>query len=305
MTLGLFLFAIVVLSQATTLIRYAEAPSLAICFWRLAMASAMLAPFALRRSKREPLGRLGRGDHARLILCGVFLFLHFYSFFRGVQKTSVANSTILFSLNPVTTALGAYIFFHERVSRRLAVAGLLGISGVVVLFGEELWGAPLAISSTSGNVWSVLSAVFFSGYVLTGKHLRRQLSNTFFAFAVYLQTAALAGAAMLILGLPFFGYSDLTWWMFLALAVFPTLLGHAIFSYCLNGLDVNFMSCMTLVEPILSALVAYWLFTEPLTPHATLGFLLTVASVLVLLALPQGMGPKALHLRRRPERSAS
>lgn len=280
---ALFLFCIVVLSQAGTLIRFAHAPSLAICFWRLLIAGLALLPLALRQSNRRALASFSRHDLFQLVLSGLFLFTHFYFFFRSVQETTIANSTILFSLNPVTTAIGAYVFFRERVTLHLALSCLLGFAGVAILFSENLTTHLSTVGGGFwGDLWGILSAVCFTGYILTGKHIRRKLANSAFAAAIYLQTAIYAGLAMAVLGVPFTGYSDMTWFSFVLLAILPTLLGHALFTYCLNFLNVNFMSCMTLIEPILAAAVAIWLFQEPLTALAAIGFLVTCAAVVAL-----------------------
>jgi len=276
----LLFISLVFQSQASVLIRFAEAPSLVICFWRLLMATGLLAPLAyFARENRTALRTLNAHDWFQLGLCGFFLFLHFYLFFRAVQETSIANAMVLYSINPVITAIGAYVFFRERVTIQLVIACLLGIAGVFVLFKGSLSSQS---SSLQGDIWSILSAVFFSGYILTGKHVRRKLANTAFASAIYFQTALYSAFVMWFLNTPFTGYPSTTWWVFLALAIVPTLGGHAIFTYCLNHLNVNFMSCAKLIEPVLAAGVASWLFKEPITPLGVIGFILTSASVMVL-----------------------
>ena len=286
MIVSLLFFCLVLQSQASTLVRFAETSSLAICFWRLLFAGGLLLPWALRRKNRMAMRSLAANELKQLALCGFFLFTHFYFFFRSVQETTIANSLILFSINPVFTAIGAYYFFRERLSLHLILSCVLGFAGVAVLFEGSLeasWAAGTTISrGLWGDIWSLASGVCFSGYVLTGKHVRRHLANSSFAAAIYLQTTLYAGLAMLVLGEPFSGYSTQTWWAFLALAIVPTLGGHAIFTYCLNFLNVNFMSCAKLIEPVIAAAVASWLFNEPLTDNAALGFLLTSASVVVL-----------------------
>jgi len=277
----MFLFCIVVLSQAGTLIRFADADSLAICFWRLLIAAGLMLPLAFHN--RRALLSLGRRDWLSLGLTGLFLFAHFYFFFRAVQETTVAVATMLLSLSPVITAIGAYIFFHERISLHLALACALGIGGIAALFGENLLHLDAAHQlALRGDFWGVLSAAFMSGYILVGKHIRTRLANSVFACAIYFQTAIYAMVAMWIWKVPFTGYSHQTWLAFVALAILPTLMGHAIFTYCLNHLNVNFMSCMTLVEPLLAALAAQYLFAEKVTPFAGLGFFLTSASVVAL-----------------------
>jgi drug/metabolite transporter (DMT)-like permease len=277
----LFSISILILSQAATLVRFAAADPLAICFWRLLLAGLMLVPFVNWSKARIAFRSFSRADWLQLLLSGIFLFTHFYFFFRSVQETSVANATIIFSLNPVTTALGAWLLFRERVSVHLIAACALGFAGVVILFLERAVQIS-HLSSLPGDIFGVISAICFTGYILTGKRIRLKLENAPYAMAIYLQTVIFSGAAMLLTSVPFLGYSQTTWEVFLALAIFPTLLGHAVFTYCLNHLNVNFMSCATLIEPVFAAATAVYLFNEPITSFASVGFLLTCASVLVL-----------------------
>jgi drug/metabolite transporter (DMT)-like permease len=279
----LFFFSILVLSQAATLVRFADASSLAICFWRLGIAAVILLPFMLRERGYRRVFALPSAQKYHLILSGFFLFAHFYFFFRSVMETSIASATIIFSLNPVSTALGAWLFFRQRVSTVHIYACGLGFLGVAVLFWEpHLIADSTGTDSVLGDLWGVASALCFSGYILTGKSLRTQLPNFTYTFFIYLFTAVASALGMLVLKVSFFDYSAQTWLAFAALALLPTLFGHVIFTYCLGFLNVNFMSCMTLTEPVLAALTAVWIFQEHLTQYAVIGFTLTCASVIIL-----------------------
>lgn len=288
--------ALILLSHAAIFIRMAEAHALAILFWRLLMAWPIMALLVLKEirttSQLQSVGQdthlsqptaptLGRGDRVAIWGAGVLLFIHFVSFFMAVQRTSVAASNILFTLNPVTTAAGAWLLHRHSLQLRLAASMLLGILGVLALFGPWLW------SETSnfdllGGLMGVLSAVSFSAYLLTSRQVRRRLSNPRFTLELWSVALILAGVSMLILNIPFWGYPETTWWAFLALAWLPTLLGHAIFTWCLNHFDINALSCATLSEPIIAAGVAYWLFGENLSFAEVLAFLLTSASIALL-----------------------
>ncbi len=259
------------------MIRFAEAHALAICFWRLLVASLLLLPIVVFRKQHHQYQTLNTNERVQILMSGAMLFVHFFFFFRSVQETTIANASILFSLNPVFTALGALILFRENIAPHLIAALVLGITGVGVLMSEGWW-TPSA-SSWRGDLYGALSAATFSAYILTGKRVRQKLGNLPYALSIYLQSSLLALGACLALQVPLTGFSTTTWWAFVVLAIFPTLLGHAIFTYCLNYLNVTFMSCMTLVEPLMAAVVAYYLFHEPFTTWAGVAFILTCVSV--------------------------
>ncbi len=296
--------ALILLSHAAIFIRLAEAHALAILFWRLLMAWPIMALLVIYESR----AKAAQTTHAfnanfapsqeisttpvqsfrerlQLWAAGVLLFVHFVSFFVAVQRTSVAASNILFTLNPVTTAVGAWLLHRHALSNLLAGSMGLGILGVLSLFGPLFWQStsdPTLRFNVGGGLMGVLSAVSFSAYLLTSRHVRRRLSNPRFTLELWTVAMILAGIGMWMLDVPFFEYSERTWWSFLALAWLPTLLGHAIFTWCLNHYDINALSCATLSEPVIAAAVAYWMFGENLSMSEILSFALTSASIALL-----------------------
>ena len=180
----LFFVSIFVLSQAATLIRFANAHALVICFWRQLFASILLVlPLLLHKGYRD-YRKLNSRDLWLLPFSGFLLFIHFFFFFKSVQETTVTNSIILFCLNPVSTAIGAYIFFREKFSAHLVAASILGFVGVLCLLSEsfsihnsEAFLANILTtrptftgphqSTLAGNIWGILSAVTFSAYILS------------------------------------------------------------------------------------------------------------------------------------------
>ncbi len=77
---------------------------------------------------------------------------------------------------------------------------------------------------------------------------------------------------MQFMAVPLAGYDTQTWIAFAALAIGPTLLGHALFTYCLQFFNVNLMNILILTEPVIASVSAYFILHEPLTPHQVLGF---------------------------------
>jgi drug/metabolite transporter (DMT)-like permease len=105
-----------------------------------------------------------------------------------------------------------------------------------------------------------------AGYLVIGRRLRKGISLVNYIFVVYGMAALVLVAAALLSGLPFFGYSPLTYLMLLSLALIPQLLGHSAFNYALAYLSAAFVSVAALGEPVGSTVLAYFLLAE--TPGA-------------------------------------
>lgn len=278
MRLFLLIVAVFCLSLPALLIRGARAPIEAIGFWRLFFACAVLAPLAWRR--RSALTPPVRRSAA---LAGTLFFLHLWTFTWAVTHTTVANLMLAFSTHPVWTGLGAWLIFHERLGRRELGAFVLAAAGVSVLFGGSI---SLGGGSLAGDLSALLSAIFFSGWVLAGRRLRRGLDTVSFLFAAYAAAAALFFATGTALGGPWTGWPASTWAALATLGLAVSLGGHGLFTYLLDKYDVLVLSCAKLVEPVLAALGAFWLFGEPLSPRLGAAFTLIAAAVVVLLRSP-------------------
>ncbi len=133
-----------------------------------------------------------------------------------------------------------------------------------------------------GDMIGFLSSILFSCYVLSSKGLRQRIDNVPFSLSLYLLSAIGFFLLALSQGTPLTGFEEKTWAMFAALGIGSTLLGHSLFTYCLNFFNVNLMSVSTLSEPIFTALVAYWLFEEPVRGATLLGFVLVTVGIFVL-----------------------
>lgn len=278
------LLSLLVLSQSAVFVRMAAAPAVAIGFWRMVIALPVLMTILWWQKRGKELTVLDRRQWISLALCGFFLFAHFYTWFLSIQKTSLAHSMILFCANPLFTAIGAWMFFGERVTLRHGVALLFCFAGVYCLLSEKA-----AIHSLEGDLLGLLCSFLFSAYVLMGKGLRRRLANVPFALVTYGFTTLCFAFMMVALGLPFFAYGAQSWVAFSALAFGSTLLGHSLFTHCLQFFSVNFLSLSTMIEPVFTAISGAVFFGEPITRATVLGFFLVFLGILSLsLRRPRG-----------------
>lgn len=208
----------------------------------------------------------------------------------AIELTTVANATVCFALSPLFTALGALVFFREPITMRLAIAITLGLSGLAVM----VWGNGASTTSIGreGDLIGLISVACFSGYILLGKSLRSRLPNLIFTLCTYSLVGVGFAISMFLTETAWVGYPTKSWIALVSLALGPTLLGHAAFTYCLSFLNVNFMTCATLMEPIFAAIASAWLFNEPVKPATIVAFVLVSSGVLILYA-------KSLNFRVR------
>lgn len=277
----LYFIAIFSLSQAGNLARLAAAPPEMLGFWRLAGATLILLVFAATDRKQI---RLYHEFNLRnlffTLLSGILFFLHLWSYKFAVQNTSIANSMLLFATNPLLTAAITIIFFGESLQKRLLVSYCLAMLSIYFLLRQSL---RLEGKLNIGDLAALATALLYSLYFIFGKKARHAMSNVCYTLVAY------GIAAVCFLGLclyretQLFDYPPLTWLCIGLLIVFPTLLGHALFSYLLKTLNINWMSTGKLIEPVLATTVAYFLFAEELSKWLLLSFILTSAAIFILI----------------------
>ncbi|MCO5144048.1 MAG: DMT family transporter [Oligoflexia bacterium] len=269
--------ALLVLSQSAILIRFANASAEALGLWRMLIAVPVLGFFLLWRGVKKLSWKKQECFFA--LLSGFFLFIHFYTWFLAVQKTTVANAMILFSSNPVFTAIGAYFWFREKLYLRHFIALAFSLLGILVLVSQSL---EFNSAYIIGDGLAILCSIFFSAYVLAGKNARKTLDNLSFTFLAYSICGLCFAIIVVYTGAAIWGFDKKTWLALLGLAFGSTLMGHALLTYSLNFFNINLVSISTLSEPIATIASASYFFQEKITWQILLGCSLIAVGVLIL-----------------------
>ena len=212
-------------------------------------------------TSERPVAPAGSLASARIwsVVSGVFLALHFGFWFKALELTSVSSATVLVNTHPVfVTALG-WLLLRERV-RRAAVLWML--AAMAAGAGLAIGGTGFGATAAEGNLLALGGAFFVSFYIIIGRQVRRQLSVVHYTFLVYLASAAVLMLFGLVTGVDLGPYAPREYIILLALAVFPTLLGHSVFSWALKYLKMSFVSTAVLGEPVFATILAMLLFAE-------------------------------------------
>jgi drug/metabolite transporter (DMT)-like permease len=93
-------FAVLFVSFGAILVRLAAAPPLAVSFYRVAIASLILLPFAARDSRRS-WPELDSRRRFLLLAAGLALALHFATWIASLSYTTVASSVLLVNTAPL------------------------------------------------------------------------------------------------------------------------------------------------------------------------------------------------------------
>jgi len=268
------LTAILAVSTSSIFIRFAQAdaPSLVIAALRLTCATLLLAPLALTRHRAE-LRSLTRSEITLGMISGIFLAAHFATWISSLEYTSVASSVVFVSTGPLWVALLSPMLLNEQLTRAAIVGLVIAIAGgtMIGLSDACIWNGGLQCPDVGqimqgramwGNFLALIGAWTVSGYLIIGRKLRVKISLVPYIFLVYGMSAIALIVAMFAAGQSPLGYPARAYgWIFL-LAAFPQLIGHSTYNWALRYLPAAFVAITTLVEPIGSAILAYFLLRE-------------------------------------------
>jgi len=263
--------AVIVVSWGAILVRLCDAPSIAIAFYRMAIAGALVLPWGLRAA-----GRVGGTTFGWAAAAGALLALHFATWISSLAYTTVASSVVLVSAQPVFTAMLAPVLVGERPGRRGWGAVALTFAGTAVLAGGD-WRADR--DALLGDLLALAGALAAALYLTIGRRVRDRIG-----FARYLTIVYGTGAACLLLltvlgGVALRGYSQATWLWLVLIAVGPNLTGHSLLNWSVRRLRTLTVSLALLGEPLLATLYAAVLLGETPRPSFYGGAVLIVAGV--------------------------
>ncbi len=275
---ALLVVALAAVSTSGPIIAATAAPALAIAFWRTAMASGVLVPWALVRVRHELAG-LTRRERTYAVVAGALLAAHFATWVPSVTLTSVASATALVATQPIWAAL---IARHrgQRIAPRAWAGIAVAVAGAAVVTGVDV---TVSLQALTGDALALVGAWFAAAYVTAGAEVRRSVSTTTYTAVCYLSCAVLLLAVCAVGGVSLAGYPAGAWWKLVALTGGAQLLGHSVFNRVLRTTSATVVSLSILFEvPGASIIAALWLHQ---TPHAgTLpGLALLVTGVAVVI----------------------
>ena len=247
-----------------------------IAFYRMGFSALLLAVPLLLQKRRK----IARRDLWLSLGSGLFLAVHFSAWFFSLRLTSVASSTVLVTSHPLMVLAYGYLTRGERTSRT-ALAGVLVALAGAVLVG---WGDfALDLRAFLGDLLALFGGVMVTGYFLIGREVRQRMDAVAYSFLAYAAAAAVLVVAALASGNPLTGFAPVNWWIFLGLALFPTIFGHTLFNWALRFVPASVISVNILGEPIGASILA-WLIWRTAPPTVTLaGGLLILAGIALFL----------------------
>lgn len=265
------------ISLSSIFIKYSSAPSTVTAAWRLLWTVILMSPMVFGKAAvRQELQKLPGKYLALSILSGVFLAIHFAFWFEALKQTTVASAATIVCTEVLWVSLGYCICLKGRMSRKAKAAVAVALLGSFCIACSD---SGAGGSHLYGDLLALLAAFAVAVYVLLGRVVQEKVTTTVYTYVVYGTCAVVLLCLCIVQGNNIATHGSRPVVVGLLLAVFSTLLGHSIFSWCLKFYAPSFVSAAKLLEPVVASVLAIFLFWEIPTVLQLLGSGLILSGV--------------------------
>ncbi|MDH3739809.1 MAG: DMT family transporter, partial [Alphaproteobacteria bacterium] len=250
--------ALVSVGHAAIFIRIADADPIVVAAFRLGIATLALAPVTLIFAYSD-LRALTRRELRLIAGAAVFLALHFATWIASLDFTSIANSAVLVTLNPVWLALYGLIILRVQPGRRTWLSIALAVLGsMIIALGSAAGGS----TSLLGDLLALAGGFFIAGFLLIAHRVRQTVALLPFVTLVYGAAAVLLWIVVIALGLPVAGLTGTTYGAVIALALISQVIGHTGINWAVRAIPATLLAIVILGEPVLTAMLGWAYFGE-------------------------------------------
>lgn len=278
LVLALGVFAI---GWSALFVRWSAMPGWTSAFWRMAIAQLVFVPWALGARARMGASAPPRSRAAEraAVIAGVFFAADLALFNTAVMISSAANATLLGTNAPIFVALGAWLRYRERPTRRFWLGFALSFVGMLAIVGRDLATHPrLGL----GDAFAVLGAACYAGYLLYVRQSRETMDALSFSAISGVTAVVTLLVICLLIGTPLHGFPTTSWLALLGLALVTQVVGHLSVAFSLGKLPVSVTSVALLGQAPITAILAVPLLGETLSAMQLLGGALVLGGIYVV-----------------------
>ncbi len=211
-----------------------------------------------------------------LILSGILDLACVLLWAWSLEKTSVTNSTLLHNLTPIFTVLGAWLFLKQSFNFKFIIGLILAsVGSSAIAFLDFQFSSQYLM----GDSLALLSAACYGIAYIIYEKLRQKLSATTLLFYNCCVRTIVVFPLALWTDPQLFPSSWSGWLTVIGLGILCQGFGHLILIYSLKKFSAAFVSLFLLLDPILTAILAWIIFSEQLN------FMSWIAFAVVLLGI--------------------
>lgn len=273
---GVFLIAISAASFGTLAIfgRFLYADGLdtfTMLFLRFGLAAVLMTMILFVRKEKFPGGKI----LLQLIGMGALGYVgQSFSYLRAIQYASAGLVALLLYLYPVFVFVLSVIVLREKVSWIKVIALSLALVGTGLTVDPNGGQLP-------GILFSIAAAVIYSIYIIVGTNVMKHVSAVQSSTIIFASAGAVYGILMAVNGVHF-PKTNIGWLNIAGIVLVATVIPVVTFLAGLERIGPTNAAMLSTLEPVVTVLLAAWIFGEHLKPIVIFGGGLILGAVILL-----------------------
>jgi drug/metabolite transporter (DMT)-like permease len=240
-------------------------------FLRFGISASFMTVILLLRRGHFPRGRI----LAQLIGMGALGYVgQSFMYLTAIKYASAGLVALLLYLYPFFVAVLSMIFLRETLTRVKIIALILALVGAALTVG------PVS-GQFIGALMAITAALIYSIYIIVGAGVMKHVSAIQSSAVIFASAGAVYGLLTLVNG-AHFPASSSGWLTVLGIILLATIVPVTTFLAGLERIGPTNAAMLSTLEPIVTVLLAAWLFGDQLMPIVLLGGGLILAAVILL-----------------------
>jgi drug/metabolite transporter (DMT)-like permease len=273
---GILLIAISAASFGTLAIfgRFAYADGMdtfTVLFLRFGLAASFMTIVLILRKEPYPRGKI----LAQLIGMGAIGYVgQSFLYMTAIKYASAGLVALLLYLYPFFVAVLSMVFLHEKLTRTKSIALVLALTGAALTVG------PVS-GQAIGAVMAIVAALIYSIYIIIGTNVMKHVSPVQSSAVIFASAGAVYGMLTFANG-AHFPATSAGWLAILGIIFISTIIPVTAFLAGLERIGPTNAAMLSTIEPIVTVLLATWLFGDQLLPIVLVGGGLILTAVVLL-----------------------
>ena len=270
--LALFI-GILCISIFPVIVRMNLTSGLISAFYRMAIATAIILPFALYKKKLKL-------ENIKMLLpvmvCGILFASDIAVWNISIQNSSATQATLLTNLSPIWVGVFSLLFLSFRPRKSFWLGTLIALIGMTVFVGVD---TILNLQLDFAFFLGILSGVLYALYILVSKSVLEKLEViTFITYSMIFSTIFLFFINF-VFGEQFFGFSNKAWVSLFVQGIVCQLIAWLLISYSTQKMRATRVSLSLLSQAIFATILAAIFVNEKITGIQMIGSVIILAGI--------------------------
>jgi CRISPR-associated DxTHG motif protein len=211
------------------------------------------------------------------IIMGAVQGLSIYFYYLGLEKTTIANTTLLVYTAPIFSVLLARIFLKEKIEKKTVFGIVASFIGVIIVSDPSKF--RVDSQQMYGSIFALLGGFFYSAMAISSKSLTEKTTPLYSAFWQYFVIMILSAFFVFPISLHIFTNN------LISLLYLGWVAGGFAFLLYMEGIKRvkgQVIQVITMMEILIASLSGFFLLKEPLTSNTIMGGAFIILGIFIV-----------------------